>query len=105
MITNGLPACLIKGSLSLQVCMYAPPTDSRSEWVLAVDLRANLLEYCEASGWRVRPVKPKLLAQLCLKDIHVFPASSAPLQQVFMKNHDTGTARRKLRPPSLRLEF
>ena len=52
---------ITEGLLSLQVCMYAPPTDSRSEWMLAVDLRASLLEYCEASGWRVRPSKAQTL--------------------------------------------
>lgn len=38
----------------MQVCIYAPPVGFKGQWTVAADLSARLLEYCEASGWRVR---------------------------------------------------
>ena len=42
--------------LPLQVCVYAPPAGFKGQWPVAADLSAKLLEYCEASNWRVRSV-------------------------------------------------
>ena len=39
--------------LLMQVCIYAPPVGFKGQWTVAADLSAKLLEYCEASGWRV----------------------------------------------------